>query len=259
MNMKILLYLAVYICYLDLCATTICCVRLLKLKKGKELIKPEFSESFSLIKGAIYFAIYWLTTVFFARLINFTKNDFLINNTNFFAYLFLLIVAVILFYKFFYQSFKYAGKNIKNNIINTLIIWVITFVAMIVAIILIALCKIENKNQTSLDNSQMSMACKFFSVCIFGPVVEELVFRGILFRWLREYATIFAYVASGLLFGLEHGIYFVINYGDFIQLVSVIPTVIGGIGFAIIYDKTRNMIYPLTVHILFNIIFGFII
>lgn len=257
--MKILIYLAVYICYLGICATTIYCVWFVRLKKGKELIKPEFSETFSLLKGAIYFAIYWLTTVFFGRLIEFTKNDFLINNANFFAYLFLLIVAVSLFYKFFYQSFKNAGKNIKNNVISTLIIWAITFVAMIAAIIVIAVCRIENKNQNSLDDSQMNMVCKFFSVCLFGPVVEELVFRGILFRWLREYTTIFAYVASGLFFGLEHGIYFVINYGDFLQLVSVIPTVIGGIGYAIIYDKTKNIIYPIVLHILFNLIFGFLI
>lgn len=257
--MKILIYFVVFVSYLGLCALTIYCVKFRKLKIGSELLKPEFSESFSLLKGAIYFAIYWLTTVFFARLIEFTQNDFLINNNNFFAYLFLLIVAAMIFYKFFYQALKNVGKNIRKNIVSTIIVWTITFAVMIVAIVVIALCRIENKNQNSIDDSQMSFICKVFSICLLGPIVEELVFRGILFRLLREYTIIFAYIASGVFFGLEHGIYFVINYGDFLQLVSVIPIVIGGIGYAVIYDKTKNILYPIVLHILYNFIFVFLI
>lgn len=164
-----------------------------------------------------------------------------------------------LFYKFFLQAIKSIGKNLKENLKKALLIWAVTFLLMVIAVVIIALCKIENENQNAIDESSMNAVCGFFAICLLGPLVEELVFRGILFRWLREYTVVFAYIASGVLFGLEHGIYFVICYGDFLQLVSVIPIVVGGIGYAIIYDKTKNILYPLVLHIIYNIIFGFLI
>ena len=257
--MNILIYLAFYIGYLGICAAVVYSLRAHRLKSGQEIRKPEFSESFMPIKGAIYFVLYWLVTVFAARLLALLKSDFVINNGDFFAYLFLAIVGVGLFYRFFLQSVKNIGKNWKENVKKALLIWAITFLLMVAAVIIIAFCKIENENQNAIDESSMNAVCGFFAICLFGPIVEELVFRGILFRWLREYTVVFAYIASGVLFGLEHGIYFVINYGDFLQPVSVIPMVIGGIGYAIIYDKTKNILYPLVLHIIYNIIFGFLI
>ena len=209
--MNILIYLAIYIGYLGICAATIYSLRAQRIKNGQELLMPEFSESFSLVKGAIYFALYWLVSVFSSRLLALSKNDFIIGNSDFFAYLFLAIVAVGLYYKFFLQAIKNVGKNLKDNLKKALLIWMIAFILMAATVVVISLCNIENKNQSSIDQSSMNMVCEFFAICLLGPIVEELVFRGILFRWLRQYTVIFAYIASGLLFGLEHGIYFVIN------------------------------------------------
>lgn len=45
----------------------------------------------------------------------------------------------------------------------------------------------------------------FLYTCLFAPVVEEIVFRGLVMRGLEKYGKWFAIVASSLLFGLFHG------------------------------------------------------
>ncbi len=45
----------------------------------------------------------------------------------------------------------------------------------------------------------------FLYSCLFAPVVEEIVFRGLVMRGLEKYGRWFAIVASSVLFGLFHG------------------------------------------------------
>lgn len=45
----------------------------------------------------------------------------------------------------------------------------------------------------------------FLYTCLFAPVVEEIVFRGLIMRGLEKYGKWFAIVASSVLFGLFHG------------------------------------------------------
>ena len=45
----------------------------------------------------------------------------------------------------------------------------------------------------------------FLYSCLFAPVVEEIVFRGLVMRGLEKYGRWFAIVVSSILFGLFHG------------------------------------------------------
>lgn len=162
--MNILIYSAVYIGYLSVCAGVAYSLRRKRLKNGQTFLKPEFSESFSPIKGAIYFVVYWLVTVFAVKLLALSDNGFLIENSDFFVYLFLTIVAAGLFYRFFLQAIKNIGKNLKENLKSALLIWSITFIVMVAAAVIIALCKIENQNQNAIDESAMNTVCEFLNL-----------------------------------------------------------------------------------------------
>lgn len=45
---------------------------------------------------------------------------------------------------------------------------------------------------------------RVISVCIFVPIVEEFIFRGVIFSYLRRYGTMFGVFASALIFGVAH-------------------------------------------------------
>ncbi|MCD6569357.1 MAG: CPBP family intramembrane metalloprotease [Deltaproteobacteria bacterium] len=89
----------------------------------------------------------------------------------------------------------------------------------------------------------------FVVVCLFGPFVEELFFRGILYTWIRQrLSLIFSVLISSILFASIHG---------HIHPVQLI----GGIVFALIFEWRGSIWSSYIVHVLANIgiwIFPFI-
>ncbi len=72
---------------------------------------------------------------------------------------------------------------------------------------------------------------------VLAPVVEELVFRGLLYRMLREQWGIAASVAvSAILFSLMH------------QGIIVSPQLAGGIIFALAYEWSRSLWVSIALH-----------
>lgn len=83
----------------------------------------------------------------------------------------------------------------------------------------------------------------FLILAIFvAPVVEELLFRGIIFYYLREMKGFWiANIIQALLFGLAHG-----------NVVQGIYTAILGMILGYYYHKNRNILSPIFLHIFFN-------
>ncbi len=59
--------------------------------------------------------------------------------------------------------------------------------------------------EESVSLGVLELAVEFVSLCVFTPLVEEFVFRGVIFGSLRPFGASYAVVASALLFGLAHG------------------------------------------------------
>ena len=92
--------------------------------------------------------------------------------------------------------------------------------------------------QGYLDNHGVII---FFLMSIFPGIVEELIFRGVLFRYLRRYGFFFAALISSLIFGLVHM--------NFTQLIFA-----GTMGFllCIVYEKTGHLWCSMLLHFLNN-------
>lgn len=80
------------------------------------------------------------------------------------------------------------------------------------------------------------------SVVLVGPIVEELLFRGIMFHYLEKIKTgWFPIVFSGIAFGVWHG-----------EPVQVVYAALLGILLGIVYARVRNLKIPIILHILNN-------
>jgi membrane protease YdiL (CAAX protease family) len=78
---------------------------------------------------------------------------------------------------------------------------------------------------------------------VFAPVVEEMLFRGILFPLLKKIGpSSFAYLMSALLFAVIH-----------INLVTFIPLFFLGLVLAWLVERTDNLLAPITAHAVFNL------
>ncbi|MCG6881654.1 MAG: CPBP family intramembrane metalloprotease [Deltaproteobacteria bacterium] len=78
---------------------------------------------------------------------------------------------------------------------------------------------------------------------ILSPVAEELFFRGFLYGFLRRWGALLAVVTSSLLFALLH----VALKGSFLVPVT------GGLILAVLYEIERNLMAPITLHMLGNL------
>ena len=83
------------------------------------------------------------------------------------------------------------------------------------------------------------------SISIIGPIVEEILFRLLIFNSLERITKSpwFAIIVSGVLFGIWHMIF-----------VQSVYTAIMGCIMGLIYYKTRNIFYTIFIHMVNNTI-----
>jgi membrane protease YdiL (CAAX protease family) len=81
-------------------------------------------------------------------------------------------------------------------------------------------------------------------VCIAAPIVEETVFRGVLYRWLRGVLPLgTAMLVSGGIFALFHG-----------DVLLFLPLMGFGALLSWIYERTQSIWPGAVVHGLFNLV-----
>lgn len=82
-------------------------------------------------------------------------------------------------------------------------------------------------------------------VAVIGaPLIEEIVFRGIVFRSLRRVSPAWvAILASSVLFGLYH-----------MNPVQIVYATLMGLVAGIIYEKSNNLLFPILVHVANNLV-----
>ncbi len=155
----------------------------------------------------------------------------------------------------------YDWKRVKSSGIpkylgQVAIGFAMVYAAMIAAqVIMISVFKIESNSQNEImigsmfSDDPLRLILLFFSLCIFAPVIEELVFRKVIYGFFeRHLGYVLAIVGSGLIFGLMH----VVSYGDFIQ---AIPYVFMGSIFGYVYYRSGKNIYvTIGVHFINNLI-----
>ena len=95
---------------------------------------------------------------------------------------------------------------------------------------------------TSNDLSLRSKAILFVFILIEAPVVEELLFRGVLFGGLTKIMPVWgAMLLSGFLFAFIH-----------VNAATLIPLWFLGVAFAWLYVRTGTLLAPMAVHFFFN-------
>lgn len=103
--------------------------------------------------------------------------------------------------------------------------------------------EIAMNQQLAQDSLSAFPVLMILTVVVFGPVVEEIVFRLVLmnlFKWKPVYNIIF----SGFIFGLMH-----VLVGG---LIHIIPYFLMGLVFGIYYDRFKNIWHVTILHILHN-------
>ncbi|MBQ9141015.1 MAG: CPBP family intramembrane metalloprotease [Lachnospiraceae bacterium] len=129
----------------------------------------------------------------------------------------------------------YAGTYICN------------LIAVLLTAIIGALKQSEVENVMVNVTSSISLPVNLFVVVICAPIMEELLFRKTLIDRTAQFGEGIAVVFSGLVFGLFHG-----------NLVQFGYAFLLGVFFGFIYIKTKNIVYPIILHMITNFFGSFL-
>lgn len=126
------------------------------------------------------------------------------------------------------------------------VMMLISFAWGVVSIFLDMLLEAVNLPPLSQDlefgNQFLDNFFLFLSVVVVAPIVEEIVFRGLIFKQLSKYHVGFAMVISSICFACMH-----------MNVVQGIPTFFMGLVLAYSYWKTGSLVTSMGIHFLNNL------
>ena len=197
----------------------------------------------------LLFILFELMLVFSIPILKKINNQFLIDNANFVFYSVFFVIFLIVYKKIIVNSIK---KIDTNNFKYLAIYMLTTIMSMVIIAIVIDKFGIVNINESNELGTNRIL--NFFAAVIFGTFVEELLFRYFIFREALRINKIFAIIFTALIFGFSHVWYYVLIQGKYEQLVSSLIYVALGLNECLLYSKTRNICFPLLLHIAINFI-----
>ena len=149
----------------------------------------------------------------------------------------------------FWDNFMASMKAIGVNII----LYYVTQYAITLALLLV-LPSVENPNTEAVGMAVAinSKVMKFIAV-VLAPIVEEILFRGIVFGTIAGKNKTAAYIVSTVLFAAYHLWSYLFAGVDFILiLLYSIEYVPGAVFFAKSYDESGNIWTPILMHAVMN-------
>ena len=166
-----------------------------------------------------------------------------------------IIAFPIIFLMFKKIPVQLTGEKKKMSVAHILAAFIMcfsaTYIFNILASILtgiVALLKQGDvQNVMTVVTSSISLPVNLFVVVFCAPIMEELLFRKTLIDRTAQFGEGVALVFSGLVFGLFHGNLVQFAYAFFL-----------GMFFGFIYIKTKNIIYPIILHMIVNFFGSFV-
>jgi membrane protease YdiL (CAAX protease family) len=208
------------------------------------------------LKGIGIICLYYIFQLLFSMPFIFLIKSHTISEytATLFVYILLPIPFILIYLKDLKKDFKQFKTNYKKILLTTLKYWLVGIIIMIISSIIIALSGIsDNTNQeANINMLKQAPIIEILCAVIFGPILEELVFR----RGLKNFTSnkhVYA-ITTGLIFAFIHIISSISNNSDIIMLIYLIPYGALGIAFGYAYKKTNNIFGTITFHSIHNLI-----
>ena len=194
------------------------------------------------------------------RLFGLDINSF--NKTMLILYNFICdLVYMLIIFGIYRKNIISDLKDLKNNFIEllekSLKYYLVGLGLMIVTNFVIALLFSNanaNNEETIREYIDLYPLYMTFSVCIYAPIVEEIIFRKAIYDCILPYKQNkfikFLYaILSGLIFASLH----VVGLGDkLVDYIYIVPYFALGTAFAFLYYRSKNIFSTIMMHSLHN-------
>ena len=190
----------------------------------------------------IFLIIYMLHLVFMI----FVNNKTLVIDSHIFRHIYMfriyrwiLSLPIIYYFVKTYKKYEYFKTNEKFNIKDFNTYFALAFyVGNLSNLLIVSMFKF--KGRTSLINEPLYI--DVIMTVFVAPILEEIVFRGVIMNNLRKYGIRAAIIINSLLFGLSH-----------YNVEMIIPAFLTGVIFSYVACK-YSIKYSILIHFLLNTI-----
>lgn len=153
-----------------------------------------------------------------------------------------------------WRDFK---KNLKQYLIEGCVIGVLLIYACQIIGGLITMTLGGNQaseNQQFIETITTSYpVLMIFVSCVLAPILEEMLFRGIVFGWIYEWNPKMAHLISSFIFGFIHIMSAVFN-GNTAEWIQIFSYCFMGFVLSYLYEKNNNIYVPILSHMMNNMI-----
>ena len=155
-----------------------------------------------------------------------------------------LILAIIFIPLLLYNYKKLNIKKEKENIFN----YIIFTIFLSIGYNIVAYYIDKHILLSDLYSFNTNLIVSLISTVLIGPIIEELMFRGIMYNELKKISNIKkTMLITTITFCLCH-----------FNLIQLVYTFIFGYFLVIIYNKNRNINYVIILHMISNLVTTFI-
>lgn len=175
-----------------------------------------------------------------------------------FYYLAFLIIAVWLAVPLLKSSLEKTKEYGKKETIIFLLklllkYYIYNFILNFFVLMLAQSSASSNQSQV-VQLMQQKQIFTFFLTIVFAPIVEEIIFRGVIFQQLKQWVSVnMAIILSALSFGFLH-IFQALLVGEWKEWIFLFPYSLIGIFFAYAYTKTNSIYTSIIMHMITNLI-----
>lgn len=163
--------------------------------------------------------------------------------------------AYILIFMMHYLRENFVQKP-KANILKTMLIaFAINFALNYIVnlILVIFTTQLINPNSEAVNDAvSINMYTMIAVAVILGPIVEEVLFRGVVFGTIRTRSRVLAYIVSILLFSVYHLWQTILISGDWTVLIYMVQYIPAGLSLAWAYEKTNSIWCSIFLHMAIN-------
>lgn len=210
------------------------------------------------LAALIYFPLHVAVLPLLLGLLMTVWPDTGLNETNLNIFYYALGCAYM--FAFFWKYFRRNYDTLIDGALRCVLMFFAAYMLDVVltyALQLITLAFGYDMTATPNDETVMDLAQQgynvMFAIAVFmAPLVEEPLFRGLVFGGLRKRSRVLAYAVSVGLFALYHVWQYAVVYSDPSYLRFALNYVPVSIALAFSYEKTGSIWVPIGFHMLIN-------
>jgi len=203
------------------------------------------------------FALQYLIALIDAYLLPLINVELSTANLNVLYYCISFIFVLCFLFKYMRTNFSYFTGSFLDTLKTVVWGYVLYNAAMFVIQMLLSLVleKLANPNTSDINELvKLNPNSMIVVAVLMAPIVEEMLFRGVVFGTIRRKNRILAYVVSALLFSVYHLWRYMLDGLSWDLLLYLVQYIPPSIVLAWCYEKSRNVWAPVFLHMMINFV-----